>query len=118
MIGGDRAGLRLSLCPLDGPTYRAPDGGVASDRLAAIVELRPLADRLPPEDWLMRLHGLTEAEAVVAARFADGLSPETIAVERGVSLTTVRNQLRTVREKVGAPDRIELMRRLAAFTRG
>jgi DNA-binding NarL/FixJ family response regulator len=50
---------------------------------------------------LQAAYRLTAAEAAVALSLADGLPPEAIAAARGVSVGTVRVQIRTLFSKLG-----------------
>lgn len=47
------------------------------------------------------LFGLTDAETRVAADVARGMSPQDIAAEAGVSVETVRKQLKAIYQKTG-----------------
>ena len=51
---------------------------------------------------------LTRTELEVISIFIEGRSPETIAVERGLSERTISNQLRTGCHKLGFSDRREM----------
>jgi pimeloyl-ACP methyl ester carboxylesterase/DNA-binding CsgD family transcriptional regulator len=62
--------------------------------------------------------GLTSAEAAVAVRFVQGVSLETIAAERRVSLETVRSQIKAIRAKTGARDLHALVRQMCALATG
>ena len=55
---------------------------------------------------------LTETEALVAADVALGRAPRTIAKDRGVSVHTVRTQLKRVLAKSGCHRQIELAVRI------
>lgn len=55
--------------------------------------------RPPPVERLRRLYGLTPAEARVAALLTEGHTLEEICVQVGVTLGTVRNQLKQVFSK-------------------
>jgi len=55
---------------------------------------------------------LTETEALVAADVALGRAPRTIAQDRGVSLHTVRTQLKRVLAKSGCHRQVELALRI------
>lgn len=57
-----------------------------------------------------RFFGLTEAETRVASGIAAGLTPAEFAAKVGVSLETVRSQLRSVFAKTGARRQAELAR--------
>ena len=50
---------------------------------------------------LAALYGLSKAEAEIATRLAEGAPPSEIAEHRGVSLETVRKQLKSVFDKLG-----------------
>lgn len=56
--------------------------------------------------------GLTPAETRLAARLKDGQTLKEAAVELGVSLNTVRNQLRAIFDKMGLNRQSELVRAL------
>lgn len=58
---------------------------------------------------LERLFSLTRTEAEVTVRLAQGESPEAIASARGVSVETVRGQLRSVFSKTGTHRQGELV---------
>jgi DNA-binding CsgD family transcriptional regulator len=49
-----------------------------------------------------RERGLTGAEGQVLARVCKGLSPQQIAVDLGVQISTIRTQLRAIRQKTAA----------------
>lgn len=51
--------------------------------------------------WLAQQHGATAAEIAVAEALLAGDTPEEIAAERGVSLHTVRTQVRRLLDKAG-----------------
>jgi DNA-binding CsgD family transcriptional regulator len=117
-----------------GPLYRAePIGAVAIARPGArplVVHGAPLARsaqdlfqqaravlmiddpeaRLAPQELVLRqVFGLTGAEATVATAFASGGELEEIARMRGVSLGTLRNQLKTIYAKTGTRRQAELV---------
>src|SRR3546814_16409501 len=50
---------------------------------------------------LQSLYGLTPAEAEIGLRIADGVRPQWIADERGVSVETVRSQIKALSAKLG-----------------
>lgn len=78
--------------------------GLALLRLTATHHLAPnLRCRLE------RLFGLTRTEAELTVRLAQGESSEAIASARGVSVETVRTQLRTVFRKTGTHRQGELV---------
>ena len=53
-------------------------------------------------------YGLTAAETEVAIHLADGRTPDAVAVARGVSLATVRFQIKSILAKVGVKRQVEL----------
>jgi len=66
------------------------------------------ARTIQPGDVLRRLYGLTGAEAALATLLVNGRSPEDAAAELGVSIHTVRTQLKHVLGKTGARRQAEL----------
>jgi len=82
----------------------------------ALVLIRDPADGpVLAEQTLQQLFALTAAEAGVALALAVGRSAEAIAVERRVSLPTVRTQIRQILEKTGAQHLRDLVRLLAGL---
>jgi len=61
---------------------------------------------------LQAAYHLTAAEVAVALQLATGLAPEVIAVNRSVSIGTVRAQIRAIYTKLGVRRQIELVARL------
>ncbi|WP_295175325.1 helix-turn-helix transcriptional regulator, partial [uncultured Brevundimonas sp.] len=59
------------------------------------------------------LFGLTAAEAVVAARLAEGLGPQAVAQGLQVRIGTVRTHIRRIYEKCEVNSQIELVALLA-----
>ena len=68
-------------------------------------------DRQDPslERRLAALYGLSKAEAQIAARLADGASPSEIAGVRGVSVETVRKQLKSLSDKLSCRRQSEIV---------
>jgi DNA-binding CsgD family transcriptional regulator len=62
---------------------------------------------------LTSLFGLTEAEAEVSASLFNGCKPAEIAVARGVSVATVRTQLKAIMAKAQCNSQLELVRRIS-----
>ena len=58
--------------------------------------------------FLRSLYGLTRAEAEIAVRIADGVGPAGIAGERGVSVATVRAQVKALAAKLGCARQSEI----------
>lgn len=90
-----------------------PLRGTARDvfsRAAALLVITPVGNQLPPSEAVIRgLFDLTPAEARVALGLAAGLELEAIALRHGVSVTTVRNQLRAVLAKSGVRRQVEFV---------
>jgi PAS domain-containing protein len=109
LSGSAGGGLRISgregadLAVLVSPTPR----GLAADMAAAgalertaMVVIRPLRPKAsPPPGLLCDLFGLTRSEAEVAIALAGGGTAEDVARSRGVSLVTVRTQIRSILAK-------------------
>jgi len=62
---------------------------------------------------LSGLFGLTEAEAQVAASLFHGCKPAAIAAARGVSVATVRAQMKSIMAKAHCHSQLELVRRIS-----
>lgn|GEM_PF-6903587 len=96
-------------------------GARVADAWGRPVWLLMLAD-LAIDDTLAAqaraVYGLTEAEALVAVRFVQGIGLNDIASERGVSLETVRSQFKSIKAKTGARDLHILTRLLCALAMG
>ena len=96
-------------------------GARAADAWGRPVWLLMLAD-LAIDDTLAAqaraVFGLTEAEALVAVRFVQGVSLDEIAALRRVSLETIRAQIKSIKAKTGARDLQILMRLLCALAYG
>jgi DNA-binding CsgD family transcriptional regulator len=72
--------------------------------------------RLPPEAPVLRqVFGLTGAEATVAIALSGGRDVHEIARMRGVSLGTLRNQVKTVFAKTGVRRQAELVALLLRY---
>ena len=104
-LGGDDRAL-IEVAPL--PPSCAP--GFDRRALVIVHSARPDAQRIAAA--ARALFGLSAAEAGVAAQLAAGRSPAAIAHERGVSLGTVRSQVRRIYEKAGVASQLELSARL------
>ncbi|HYD76087.1 LuxR C-terminal-related transcriptional regulator [Ramlibacter sp.] len=86
---------------------RLPDGDAGSRRLALFI--RPQRRGAAPELALRHLYGLSPAEASLASSLADGLSVAELAETRGVSLHTIRAQLKAVLHKLGVRRQAEVV---------
>ncbi len=78
--------------------------------LSVLVRFRGVPPRASLARSLRDLFGLTQAEAGVAIRLADGEDIAEIAAERSVSVHTVRSQLRTILVKSEARSLRDLVR--------
>lgn len=67
------------------------------------------------EAVLLASFGLTAAEADIAIRLTRGATRSAIAVARGVSLGTVKSQIKSVYQKVGVTREVELAACLASL---
>lgn len=65
-------------------------------------------------DLMQLAYGLTQQEAIVALKIADGLSPDQVADELGISIHTVRTHLKRNYEKVAVQGQTELVARIMA----
>ncbi|MFT4118322.1 helix-turn-helix transcriptional regulator [Bradyrhizobium sp.] len=95
-----------------------PDGREpGAHRGAALILLRPLRRLAPPPlATLCDVLGLSVAEAEVAASLFGGRSAEEVARRRGVSLPTIRNQIRSILSKAEADNLRDLERLLTDLT--
>jgi DNA-binding CsgD family transcriptional regulator len=80
-----------------------------------LVIFTDLSPPPPPQDVLRRLFGLGRAEVEVAIGLLKGLSPREIALERDVSMPTLRTQLRAIYRKTNSRGQADLVRLLARF---
>jgi DNA-binding CsgD family transcriptional regulator len=71
------------------------------------VQLGPEPVQAPPAD------GLTQREREVALLVADGLRSREVAERLGIASQTVKSHLKTIFDKLGVRNRVELARRLA-----
>lgn len=102
--------LVLDVAPL--PVFSGPVGFTPR----AIVTVR--MPRVPREtDVLMRIFGLTHAEADVSTALALGEPREAIAASRGVSLETIRTQLKGIFIKLGVSREAEMIAKIYQVTR-
>jgi DNA-binding CsgD family transcriptional regulator len=101
----------LSICPL---TEAAATGMTGESRCRAWVWV---SDAAPTSGDMARrleaLFGLTAAEQRVAAALARCLSPAEIAAQHGVSINTVRTQVKSISDKLGVGRQTEITRLLA-----
>ena len=107
------AELALSFVPLNSdaqPAAQIPDVPLA----LVIFGRRDACEALTLHQY-GRLHGLTGAEQALLPAIIRGLSVEAIAQQQCVSLSTVRTQLGSIREKTGAKSLRSLTARLTSL---
>lgn len=92
---------------------RNGEQALAGARLLLFVS-DPAARVAVPPEHLTQLYGLTRAEARVAAAVAGGRRLSDYAAQTGVSIDTVRSQLKRVLEKTGARSQTDLVRLIYA----
>ena len=91
-LGTEGARVAVVLIPIGDPI----DG---SAPLTALVFGRSrLCERISVQ-WFARAHGLTPAESTVLELLSDGLQPSDIARANAVGMTSVRTQIKGVRDK-------------------
>lgn len=88
------------------------------DAPCAILIVHPIgsAPRLDPLIVSLAF-GLTPAEADVAIAIAEGATPEEVAQRRGVGVTTIRTQLRTIYGKLGVQRLSQIVRMVLELPR-
>lgn len=104
-LGGDDR-LFVEVTPL--PSSSSPGFGPR----ALVIVHGPGVDEVRVAVAAGSLYGLSASEAAVAAQLVTGRSPAAIAHKRGVSLGTIRTQVRRIYEKVGVTSQLELAARL------
>lgn len=67
---------------------------------------------------IQRAFALTFSEASIASGLCHGRSPEQIAIERAVSVHTIRTQLKTIYAKLGVNSKAELVARITSAALG
>jgi len=103
----DTAPLHLAVLPL-----RADDGGPGTCLLLGGSR----GDRVPMAvHCFARAHGLTCAEDQVLQGLCRGMTPQQIARQHGVALSTVRTQLASIRAKTRCDSLRDLMRCIATL---
>jgi DNA-binding NarL/FixJ family response regulator/PAS domain-containing protein len=114
--GGARCAALVSPCPR---ALMPGAGGVTPSEFPealAMVVLHPIGrDAPPPLDALCDLYGFSRAEAEVAAALSGGGTAEQVARQRGVSLMTVRSQVRSILGKSECENLRDLERSMAAL---
>jgi DNA-binding CsgD family transcriptional regulator len=134
-VGGQPTQLVLSLLPLPrdrGMGVRMPDGMAAVSRVldpalpggieaipsaSLVVLIRAQTASLASPGRYQRAFGLTPAEARLADALAHGTSPQVYADTVGLSIATVRTQIRALLAKTGAANLRALVVLLASLPR-
>jgi DNA-binding CsgD family transcriptional regulator len=102
---GGELPLRLTVLRPDGrgvSYFRGPECAILLEDPAASIPVA-VAE-------FCRMHGLSRAEARVVAGLVRGLTPVEIAAESGVSLPTVKTQLRGIFERTGLRRQVDVVR--------
>lgn len=86
-------------------------------RERAIVTIAPSVPQVTPQA-LQHAFGLTRSEACITAALSEGKSPEDIATERGVSLQTIRSQMKAIYRRLDVGSQAELVSRVTAAALG
>jgi len=87
------------------------------DATSTMLVLTALTSRAGPDATIIQgLFDLTPAEARIALAIAAGVQPTEIARKQGVSVETVRTQLKSIFLKTGTTRQLELARLLARTT--
>jgi DNA-binding NarL/FixJ family response regulator/PAS domain-containing protein len=92
------------------------NGAGTIPKALALVVIRPLDKKpSPPSGMLCDFFGLSRAEAEVATALSGGASAEDVACQRGVSLVTVRSQIRSILAKSSCENLRDLERAMATL---
>ncbi len=75
---------------------------MSEEPVVSLLVTDPEAARVYPPGVLQRLYGVTPAEEELVYLLVDGVSIENAAVRRGVTVNTVRSQVKTIYSKTGA----------------
>jgi pimeloyl-ACP methyl ester carboxylesterase len=116
---GDASACRLLRLDLEGRTHYLLARPITDREGQPLVLVEPLQGEWTPEmgALLTKAFELTDAETEVAANLAEGFTPKEIAERRGVSVLTVRTQIKALLAKTGAAGQTDLVRLLASVSR-
>lgn len=67
-------------------------------------------------DVLQEMFSLTKAEIDIAKQLVDGLNPKQISEQRGASINTIRTQIKSLLEKIGAKSIVDMVRLLCGYS--
>jgi DNA-binding CsgD family transcriptional regulator len=105
---GTSAGRTLELVSFFVPTGRSTRSAVLHFLQPVGADVEKVAGSSRGVDGAIALAcGITEREADVLVRVADGLSTSAVAAELGITTTTVRNHVQSIFRKLGVHRRIE-----------
>jgi DNA-binding CsgD family transcriptional regulator len=113
-VGGSKSSptLHVLVCPLPPDRERL---GIDAAAIAFITDVSE-GQRVPDRP-LVKLFGLTQAEARVAAAIVSGMTLKEYATVNGRSENTVRTQAKSLMAKVGVRRQVDLVRVLGALPR-
>lgn len=110
-LGCGETALSLGVAPIQGDDEAWP-GGAPVALLMLGAESR--AQRLSRQ-FFDSEHRLTKSERGVLDALSEGATPQEIAAQGQVKISTVRTQIAAIREKVGVPSIRRLLQRVAAL---
>jgi DNA-binding CsgD family transcriptional regulator len=105
----DGSPISLMVCPL--PYDTAPVGPL--EPLAVVFIADPDANLEPHHEMVKATYGLTSAETRVLIAVVNGRRPADFAAEAGLSLNTVKTQIKAVFAKTGCHREADLVRKIA-----
>lgn len=113
-LAGDAAGtkgtdLRIRKRPTGTYMLSLVSVNVGAGRQVIVIVTDPAAACPGTETRLRALFGLTASEAYLAVRLSEGATSAEIAVARGVSIGTIRVQLKSVAAKLGCARQAEIV---------
>ena len=101
--------------PLQVLVSTLPGSRAGKPRRVLVLACDPDCHPQFPDRVLKKLYGFTRAETDLANGFLTGLSPEAMAAVRGVSLDTVRTQIKSLLLKTNTQRQVDLIRLLHAI---
>lgn len=105
----------LHVAPL--PPMREFEAGDALPRAIVFIYDLEAATSVPIESSLVKVFGLTLSEARAALESLKGGSVENMATRLGVSMNTLKTQLKEVYQKCGVRQRVDLLKLLLSLAR-
>jgi DNA-binding CsgD family transcriptional regulator len=92
------------------PLLDAPPGSAAGEAVSVAFLANPDTGPVSTTEVLEQLYSLTPAEAELVRMLSEGLSLDEVATARGVTMNTVRSQLKQVFSKTDTKRQGELVR--------